>query len=205
MINCPLFNELPGVYTVVLLKATKHAEREQINKSHWLNNVSRAHFIGRERFPKYQFLVFWIFDPLTIFWLQNNFDRKILPTILNLTIYFFLENIVNCISTSLLDMVIFQNRILIHVFSKKLDFTTCFLWDFRMNFYWTLKLIVIVAWSRNITEPHRGLFFTTLFRILLLWRIRVLGRQKRALGYFATQFTEHHLNSASLTWYFESK
>ena len=47
------------VYTVViLLKATKHAEREQINKSHWLNNVSRAHFIGRERFPKRCILVF---------------------------------------------------------------------------------------------------------------------------------------------------
>ena len=43
---------------VILLKATKHAERKQINKSHWLNNVSRAHFIGREQFPKHQFLVF---------------------------------------------------------------------------------------------------------------------------------------------------
>ena len=43
---------------VILLKATKHAERVQINKSHWLNNVSRAHFIGRERFPKHRFLVF---------------------------------------------------------------------------------------------------------------------------------------------------
>ena len=32
---------------VILLKATKQAEREQIKKSHWLNNVSRAHFIGR--------------------------------------------------------------------------------------------------------------------------------------------------------------
>ena len=31
---------------VILLKATKHAERVQINKSHWLNKVSRAHFIG---------------------------------------------------------------------------------------------------------------------------------------------------------------
>ena len=39
---------------VILLKATKHAEREQINKSHWLNNVSRAHFIGGERLPKHQ-------------------------------------------------------------------------------------------------------------------------------------------------------
>ena len=46
------------ITVVILLKATKHAEREQINKSHWLNNVSRAHFIGRERFPKHQFLVF---------------------------------------------------------------------------------------------------------------------------------------------------
>ena len=61
---------------VILIKATKHAEREQINKSHWLNNVRRAHFI------------------------------------------FY--------------MVIFQNRILVHVFSKKLDFTTYFLRDFRM-------------------------------------------------------------------------
>ena len=43
---------------VILLKATKHAERKQINKSHWLNNVSRDHFIGGERFPKHQFLVF---------------------------------------------------------------------------------------------------------------------------------------------------
>ena len=43
---------------VILLKATKHAEIEQINKSHWLNNVSRAHLIGRERFPKHHFLVF---------------------------------------------------------------------------------------------------------------------------------------------------
>ena len=43
---------------MTLLKATKHAERVQINKSHWLNNVSRAHFIGRERFPKHHFLVF---------------------------------------------------------------------------------------------------------------------------------------------------
>ena len=43
---------------VILLKATMQEEREQINKSHWLNNVSRAHFIGRERFPKHQFLVF---------------------------------------------------------------------------------------------------------------------------------------------------
>ena len=43
---------------VILLKATMQEEREQINKSHWLNNVSRAHFIGREQFPKHQFLVF---------------------------------------------------------------------------------------------------------------------------------------------------
>ena len=52
--HCPI--KLTTV--VILLKATKHAEREQINKSHWLNNVSRAHFIGRELFPKHHFLVF---------------------------------------------------------------------------------------------------------------------------------------------------
>ena len=40
---------------VILLKATKRAERVQLNKPHWLNNVSRAHIIGRERFPKHHF------------------------------------------------------------------------------------------------------------------------------------------------------
>ena len=33
-------------------------KKKAINKSHWLINVSRAHFIGRERFPKHHLIVF---------------------------------------------------------------------------------------------------------------------------------------------------
>ena len=31
---------------VILMKATKHVEREQIKISHWLNKISRAYFTG---------------------------------------------------------------------------------------------------------------------------------------------------------------
>ena len=40
---------------VIWLKATKHAEREQISLSHWLKKDSRAYFIGWKRFPKHHF------------------------------------------------------------------------------------------------------------------------------------------------------
>ena len=41
---------------VIFLKATKHARREQMNKSHWLIKVSRAHFIRGDLFPNHRFL-----------------------------------------------------------------------------------------------------------------------------------------------------
>ena len=45
-------------FVVIYLKATKYAEREQINKSHWLSKVSCTHFTGREFFPKLHFFSF---------------------------------------------------------------------------------------------------------------------------------------------------
>ena len=45
------------VHRVVILEEATY-ERKQINKYHWLMKVLRAHFIGRERFPKHHFLVF---------------------------------------------------------------------------------------------------------------------------------------------------
>ena len=43
---------------VISEEATHHTEREQINKSIWLINISRAHFIGRDLFPIHHFLGF---------------------------------------------------------------------------------------------------------------------------------------------------
>ena len=63
-----------GYAVVILEEATKHAERKQINKSHWPIKVSRARFIGREQLAKHHVLVFWTFDPLTTFWFQIVFD-----------------------------------------------------------------------------------------------------------------------------------
>ena len=53
-----LIEKQPNNYSSDIITSNKHAERVQINKSHWINNVSRAHFIGRERFPKHHVFVF---------------------------------------------------------------------------------------------------------------------------------------------------
>ena len=46
---------------MILEEATYHAERNQTNKYPLLINASRAHFIGREQFPKHHSLVFFHF------------------------------------------------------------------------------------------------------------------------------------------------
>ena len=85
---------------VILLKATKHAKREQINKSHWLIEVSRTHFIGRELFPKHDLFSFLNFCTNYIFLISKILTKNFTGTF---RIWlFFLKNIVIWICMSLL-------------------------------------------------------------------------------------------------------
>ena len=71
---------------VAILQNNESAERNQVNNSHWLIKVPRAHFICGGLFPKYQFFVFGIFDPLNSFDFEIFSAEKFSPVTSNLTI-----------------------------------------------------------------------------------------------------------------------
>ena len=121
-----LFVFVAHICTVVILeeatfgkKANKQislADQSLTRSFHWSRAISKTSF----------FLVFWIYDPLTIFWFQNNFDKNSHEHFESDN--FFSKIFLNCISMGLFQVVKLQNHILIHVFSKKSNF----FYDFKM-------------------------------------------------------------------------